>query len=467
MLVIGRLLKSTANGRREKVAEELRVFARLGFQIDVATFDDADAVARERYREELKGIVTDWFVWRDPLLWLLRTTRRLLALLRGRRADEAGLARPQRPALAPGNPLNLLLSLPDPNVGWALLHRRRLARLVRARGYSHIYTLSSPHSVHLAGHYLKRRFPHLDWTLSFRDPWSNYPLQHPGRFARWLNLRWEWQCLALCDRAVIYKGWTPGGHAYYAATFGTAIARKVLEAPYIGCDEAAIDRILFEQPAAEPEQHALHFVHLGTLYGNDHTPLPFLEALAPVLAEDSSPLQVTVSFLGMITPDALVWLKRHPAVAARVRVERYLPYAEAIRRVAGADVALWFQAEESHFRENIPAKVFEYAYLGLPMLVISRSGVVIPELVGEERLRVVRADNQGDIRAALRDIMRLKQSGLLPRYGPLTAFSRSDFNAWFRQNIGLSSCGDIQTVAVPPPQGSGTDGCIGKRPGGV
>ncbi len=442
LLVIGRLLKSTGHGRREKVAEELRAFAKNGYGIDVVTLDDETPEILERYQQELEGVVGSWFIWRDPFLTLIRSCKRGILRAKGRRNSiEAAkeLSKPLRPKLAPSHPFNALLSLPDPNLGWALAHRRQLRRLVKERGYTHLYTISSPHSVHFAGLWLKRRFQKLHWVMSYRDPWSNYPLQHPGRFTTWLNRKAEQFCLQHCDRALIYRGWTPGGVQFFRSTFPLS-ATKVVESPYIGCDEAAIDRVLaVPHFSSAPVPHELRFVHLGTLYGNDHTPRPFLEALTKFLENRRTDTAVKVHFLGGITADARELLAKNELLRGSVTVEPYLPFDEAIRLVAQADVALWFQADDSHFRENVPAKVFEYVYLRLPVLAISASENGYPILDQHGIGRTVPARDLEGIRHAIDDYAADKRRKGDVRCEPNDLFARTRFVEWFESNIAGTS----------------------------
>lgn len=433
LLVVGRLLKAQGNGRREKVAEELRAFARQGFAIDCVTFEDAAPEILETYRETLQGVVDRWFVWRDPFLGLVRTVRRLLRGRRGEGSDDPGRER-QRPRLRPDHPFNLLLSLPDPNAGWYLAHRRRLARLVERGGYTHLYTLSSPHSVHLAGLYTKRRHPGLDWTLSFRDPWTTYPLQHPARWVTAFNRRLERRCLEACTRAVIYSGWAPGGREAYHRLFGDRLAGKVVESPYIGCDEARIDRILADRRATGHD--GLRFVHLGTLYGHDHSPVPFLRALAAYLArDDRAAVDIRVAFLGGITEDAARLIREEPLLRECVEVTPYLAYTEAIRRAADADVALWFQAEQAHFAENIPAKVFEYVYLRLPVLAVSAADDGFRVLDERGAGRTVAAHDGGAIADAIGGYAEMRARGKSVRLERGDLFPRAEFVQWFGQAV--------------------------------
>lgn len=374
LLVVGRLLKVQGNGRREKVAEELKAFARQGFIIDCVTLDDAAPDILSEYQLALKGIVRKWFVWRDPLLTVIRAITRARKWWKKDAESDPGRER-QRPRMRPDHPLNMLFSLPDPNIGWYFAHRKRLNRLVTTGGYTHLYTLSSPHSIQLVGLYVKERSQALIWKISFRDPWSTYPLQHPAKWITAFNQRLERHCLEACEQAVIYRGWTPRGLQGYKDIYGDKLAGKVFEAPYIGCNEQGIDQILEEYKGlSHTRNNTLQFIHLGTLYGHDHTPRPFLQALGMYLAKSGDlDIEIKVLFLGGITADAESMLANSDLLRKHVAVKDYVPYAEAIRHLAEADVALWFQAEHAHFSENIPAKVFEYVYLQLPVMSISSS----------------------------------------------------------------------------------------------
>lgn len=436
LLVIGRLLKVQGNGRREKVAEELKAFARQGFSIDCVTFDDATPDIFDEYRHFLNGIVQEWHVWKDPFLAVVRFLVRGWHRCRHRNASDPGRNR-QRPKIRPTNPANILLSLPDPNIGWYLFHRKKLIRLVEQKRYTHLYTLSSPHSIQFTGYYIKKHYPELKWIASFRDPWSAYPLQYPGSWVSSFNRHAEQRCLQACDQAVIYRGWMPGGRQTFVHLYGEKLAGKIVEAPYIGCDEKEIDHILENYDESGLSRgNRLHFVHLGTLYGYDHTPVPFLKALQEYLERYVNvDIEIQVTFLGGITADAEKVIRANKLLKEHVNVEQYLPYEEAVVRVANSHVALWFQAKHSHFSENIPAKVFEYVYLGLPVMSISTTKDCI-RLLEENGLGwTFMAENTEGIVKAINELAHRRERGEVLRIRGIQPFPRRHFVHWFEQMV--------------------------------
>jgi hypothetical protein len=429
VLVLGRLLGIEGNGRREKVRDELAIIRQLGLAVDLVTIDEYTGRIGARYREELADIVDHWAALEDPLRRGLREARRLQ-----RRDAPPAAADPLAPRgrMRPRRAnawANLPLSWPDPSVGWCMVHRRRILALAKARECTHLYTLSTPHSMHVLGRYLTSRLPGVRWCMSYRDPWSNNRDLHPAAAVRRFNHRLERRALEACDRAIIYRGWTPGGHAFFRQAFGDGLAAKVVESPYIGCDEERIGAIVERAGPLGPPLAGLRVVHVGkfyagTFHGTEHAAGPFLEGLDRLLAA-GPPLPVTVRFCGDITAADRVAVDASPRLSAAVTALPYQPQDALVREVLQADVALWVVSD------NVPSRVFEYVYLRRPILALLPPGVDEGIHDVGRFAHVVRADDPAAIAAAIGRLFELKRQGRLAPVAPAGLFSRRQFLDWF------------------------------------
>src|SRR5439155_23296927 len=133
--------------------------------------------------------------------------------------------------------------------------------------------------------------------------------------------------------------------------------------------------------------------------------------LAPLLSLLTPPLRLVLH--GYVAPEIQREIER-----SRADVELVPPsgWEDAVRRIAGADVALITQARGSGDATAVAAKVYEYLALGKPVLCISDGGATEALLrrLGADQL-CARLDDERSIAAALDRV----REGDLP--GPVPA----------------------------------------------
>ncbi len=62
--------------------------------------------------------------------------------------------------------------IPDARVGWVPFATRRAKDLLQKQEYDAVFTTGPPHSSHLIGRALHRRFDSIPWIADLRDPWT-------------------------------------------------------------------------------------------------------------------------------------------------------------------------------------------------------------------------------------------------------------------------------------------------------
>ncbi len=63
--------------------------------------------------------------------------------------------------------------IPDPRFFWVRPSVKYLSNYIEANPVDAIISTGPPHSMHLIGMKLKKRFQHIPWIADFRDPWTN------------------------------------------------------------------------------------------------------------------------------------------------------------------------------------------------------------------------------------------------------------------------------------------------------
>jgi len=425
ILIIGRLLGYKGNSRREKVKCELQIMKEKGFSIDVVTIDEGHDELFRDYKSHLKGVVDRWYPFVDPLRYMGKKIKKLLSKDNIRNSLRFESTK---------NPLNFFVSFPDPSLFWMLWNRTKILKIIKKNMYSHVYTLSLPNSTHLLGYQIKKKIPSILWYMSYRDPWSNNPLLYEKNKCVWkINVLMERKCLSLCNKVIIYKGWIPDGKKYFQRLHGNIIEKKVYESPYIGCNEERIDNVPKSYKGKKNNGECLKIVYLGRFYGSDYSPDTFLKALRELLSED--PLNIHVDFIGDMTKSSHKMIQNDSVLREKVRVFGYRKFDWAISMLMDADVALWIIGSKKGTPDNVPSKVFEYVYLGIPILSLIPSNSHY-DLTKKYNLGISATNNNIDqIKNSLRKLYELKKEKKLSQFSNPELFSRRKFRNWFRSII--------------------------------
>jgi hypothetical protein len=244
---------------------------------------------------------------------------------------------------------------------WLPLAAAGCYRAIRAHRPDAILTSGPPHTIHLLGRHLRRRFG-LPWVADFRDPWVACTGPNlRGKVARW-EARTEPSVMREAN-ALVFN--TPGvcelqGRAYpqYAAKM-TAITN--------GYDPQPVDTLGIP-PLSGP---TIEIVHTGELYAN-RSPGPFLEAIGQLDAAARNGRTVRVRFIGKIGSRNLkteIEDKIRGGLNAAVCLEDHVPYADSIGAMVGADLLLLLDSPGR--RAGVPAKLYEYIGAGRPILALA------------------------------------------------------------------------------------------------
>jgi glycosyltransferase involved in cell wall biosynthesis len=95
--------------------------------------------------------------------------------------------------------------IPDARIVWNFYAKRRGARICSKKNFAWVITTGPPHSTHLIGMYLKKRFK-LNWIADFRDPWTQIFYLKDKRqnyFIRAINENLEKRVLSKADKTLV------------------------------------------------------------------------------------------------------------------------------------------------------------------------------------------------------------------------------------------------------------------------
>jgi glycosyltransferase involved in cell wall biosynthesis len=251
------------------------------------------------------------------------------------------------------------LFIPDPRVFWVKPSVTFLSDLITANHIDKIITTGPPHSIHLIGLRLKKKFPSLKWVADFRDPWSEWDLLDTlslTSVARTRHRKLEYHVLKHADRVVTIAPF----HVHRFAALG---GRKV-DLITNGFDTDDFEGIL--------KRRTNHFVirHIGVV-DELRDPRPFMKAVVNCSKSDPSFREsVRIEFIGNVNSAFQEEVKADADLGQFTIFIKNIPHAQLLNVYGETDLQLLVLAHTAIAPGNLPGKFFEYLASGNPILAI-------------------------------------------------------------------------------------------------
>ncbi len=266
--------------------------------------------------------------------------------------------------LAIGGRYTRLTALPDPWSSWwlgavwaglKLIHRHRPAVLWST------YPIATAHLIGLTLH----RLSGIPWVADFRDSMTeaNYPRDYWSRRSYlWI----EKQAVRYASRLIFTA---PSTLEMYLQRYPALTADRCLLIPN-GYDEEDFTDIEAGRTGATTKDRPIRLLHAGLIYTDDRDPRAFFRALSRLKKNGAIDSRVLTIDLRASGSEAYYTdLLRQLGICDLVRLLPALSHRQALQDCADADGFLLFQAASCN--HQIPAKVYEYLYLGKPILALT------------------------------------------------------------------------------------------------
>ncbi|MFY9518129.1 MAG: glycosyltransferase family 4 protein [Schleiferiaceae bacterium] len=334
-----------------KTAQALK---QLGHDVEVLTVDPAYAtypLRDESLTAEAEGITVHSTRARDWFGTYQKLTRRKEVPFSGF-ANQAGKPGPiQRLSRwVRGN-----LFIPDPRRGWNPYAVAEALKQHAINPYDLVVTSGPPHSSHLIGLELQRRG--LRWWADFRDPWTDiyyYRMFYPSAWARRRDTELERSVLERAERVLTVSD----DLKRLLASKLNGDSGKFLVVPN-GYDPAD-----FVADAPVPNNPVRTLVYTGTLT-LDYPLEALYTALRTYCRQHGALKLVFAGRPAQEAKDALESLARELPLS--VEFKGYLPHAESVALLQGADALLLLIPELPNNRGILTGKLFEYLGSGRPI----------------------------------------------------------------------------------------------------
>lgn len=259
--------------------------------------------------------------------------------------------------------------VPDARILWVKPSISFLEEYLTKHKIEHIITTGPPHSLHLIGQGLKRKFPAIQWITDFRDPWVNIDYHSQLKLTESTQQKHkdlEIEILNEADQIMVTS--------FETKREFTAKTTKPIEVITNGFDEVeALDLDLNE---------AFSIVHVGSLL-SERNPIFLWKILAHLIEEDEHFKQFfELHLVGKVSQVVLDSIEEY-GLKDYVYLDGYLPHIEAVKAQHQAQVLLLIEANRSEKQGIIPGKLFEYLMAQRPILAIGPKDADVQKILLE------------------------------------------------------------------------------------
>ena len=245
--------------------------------------------------------------------------------------------------------------IPDARVGWYFYALKRAKALIEKGNIDAIFTTGPPHSTHLIGRALKRKYD-LPWIADFRDPWVDIDFLEElpmSDMAKRLNASLEQSVL---DESSLVLTVSPAMHRAFDAKTNTTC-----QTIYNGFDDAD-----FTQPS-EVSADIFYVSHVGNMNAA-RNPKPLWHVLAKALKEGRFQ-KLRIKLVGNVDGSVMEEVVSLGVDHMIDRIE-YCPHDVAVRHMRESHVLLLPINNVFSAKGIVTGKLFEYMAAKRPVLGI-------------------------------------------------------------------------------------------------
>jgi glycosyltransferase involved in cell wall biosynthesis len=264
------------------------------------------------------------------------------------------------------------MMIPDPRVFWVNPASKYLQELIKDRDIDKIITTGPPHSIHLIGLKIKRRFPAVKWIADFRDPWSEWDLLDTlllTKAARNKHRKLERRVLQEADRVITI--------APYHVKLFEKLGGRAVDLITNGFDTDDFQKV----QRTKTERFTIR--HTGVV-DELRDPRPFMLALKKVV-ETTPKMQVIVEFIGNVNSSFMTYVLQDPVLSSITKFTNTIPHKELLKLYGQTDLLLLVLAHTALAPGNLPGKLFEYLASGIPIFAIGPVEGDAADVIGKSK----------------------------------------------------------------------------------
>lgn len=248
--------------------------------------------------------------------------------------------------------------IPDARKLWVKPSISYLAKVIADEGIETIITTGPPHSLHLIGLGLKKKY-NIQWIADFRDPWTSIGYHKKLRLTESSRLKHkalEKGVLLRADKIVVTSNTTK-------AEF-EAITPKPIKVITNGFDDELKPRELDSK---------FTISHIGSLL-TGRNPLGLWQALQELIAENEAfKNAIKIQLAGVVGEEVLHSIKDFGLSDYAAQLG-YLSHDKVLETQQKSQLLLLLEIDSEETKGIIPGKLFEYLNAKRPILAIGPKG---------------------------------------------------------------------------------------------
>ncbi len=249
--------------------------------------------------------------------------------------------------------------LPDARRGWNKYAFKKAVELITKEKIGVVITSGPPHSTHLTGLRLKKKFG-VKWIADFRDPWTEVyynRMLYRTSLASKIDYGMEKKVLENADRVLTIG---PGMQKLLQKKLNKEQKEKVIYI-YNGYDGKAFESI------SKTPSGRFSIVHSGIL--SDNQPIDaFLEGLKKFISQNPDAKEhVQLVFVGNVSP-AILGKAESALGKDNLILTGYLSQSEALQKIMNAELLLNSFAISDESALLVSGKLMDYIATGNPII---------------------------------------------------------------------------------------------------
>jgi len=244
--------------------------------------------------------------------------------------------------------------LPDARRGWIKYAFAEACRLIEKYGIDAVVTTGPPHSTHLTGLKIKKKY-NIRWIADFRDPWSNIQYKsflYQTHWAQMIDLKNERRVLERCDNVLL----AVDERKRFAAIHPHINPEKMYFMPN-GYDESDFEGMNF----STPDEFVITYT--GTIAVNYPT-----QGLVKALLQIKEQFPFVMQFVGKTDEKTRAIFEQN--LPDNIFFRDHVSHHKSIGYLAQSSVLLLINADVKGSEYLLHGKIFEYLASGKPVLLL-------------------------------------------------------------------------------------------------
>ncbi len=301
--------------------------------------------------------------------------------------------------------------IPDARVGWVNPSVNYLSNYIKTNAVDAIITTGPPHSMHLIGLELQKRFA-VKWIADFRDPWTSIGYHKELK----LTIKSAQKHKDL-EKEVLTKADTILTTSFTTKQEFAEITQKPIHVITNGYDIESIEK--------PPLDKKFTISHIGSLLSK-RNPHILWQALSEILQENAQfQSDFQLQLIGKVSSEIIDTIKEFQ-LDPYLNVLGYVSHTEALKYQRSSQVLLLIEIDSFETIGIIPGKLFEYMAAERPILSIGPKQSDVEKILKDTNAgKYFNYDNLEEVKQYILDCYQKYQQNNLKVHGiGLQYFSR-------------------------------------------